>query len=294
MNDRIAAGVGKVVAGVVLAAGCSSAHAAFRQTIADAIAATRISNNANHTLEDHDPQTALGGALTSEALCNNVEYSAATAFAEAIASAGPKQVGVKALATMRTHDTGSFGLGLGSADSVAISDDTLVFDDPHLPTGASINLAFDLRASGDSMANGVGEATFWLVDVSFSILVNNSSVIRLDKYATSTGGVLVDFAPGVHSAVCTVQNRVPYTQRFVASATATVDGRGSGQSAHSLANYGSTFSWMGVTGATDAMGRPLSGYSLRDEFGNDWTTPVPTPAASMAFSGMLVLWRRWR
>ncbi|HVP72696.1 MAG TPA: hypothetical protein VMS30_03095, partial [Phycisphaerales bacterium] len=46
---------------------------------------------------------------------------------------------------------------------------------------------------------------------------------------------------------------------------------------------GSSFTWMGVIGATDSKGNPITQYTLTDEFGNDWTTPPSV--ADITFDG---------
>ena len=59
-----------------------------------------------------------------------------------------------------------------------------------------------------------------------------------------------------------------------------------GSYATSNMNAGNTFSWQGVTRVTDAQGVPITGYTLTDPSGTDWTTPANPGAWSDLGAGL--------
>ncbi len=85
--------------------------------------------------------------------------------------------------------------------------------------------------------------------------------------------------PGLHTLSFNVVLGVPTSlmmQYDLHSTAGITSGIGGGGRAHGMAEFTSTFRWMGISQVLDADGNPIE-YSIVSDAGIDWTQPAPAP-----------------
>ena len=206
---------------------------------------------------------------------------------QAVASGQAKQLQLLSVASASAQGSAyAFAYAQGEVSAAVTT------SSPTVAPGAVMVVQASFRMSGSLTASGSGAYPHYMSIVAFSFYVANNHIIG--TYGRIADGEPTD-SPEVGEFVIeyAVQAGVPhnYTLYGYTDASATVtDG-----SASATAEFDSTFEWLGVTRVTDINGNQITDYTMIDDVGTDWTTPVPEPGSMSllaAAAGLTLCGRR--
>jgi hypothetical protein len=252
----------------VLAIGmCNSVQvlAAERHTTAQA----EVIHTDEPPTSEYDEDFASSGGVTSF-----VDPSAGFAYCIAGSGAGYKKV--KAIAIADDHGPLN---GAGIAITTARSTDKVTFETGQARPGETVTVQAVLNIDGlitGSVSCPFGQS-YWHAGGTLTLyygrtganFIAHEAYGFIDNDPESENSV---FENGEVIVNLELENGVEYQLIMEALAYATVSTPGE-CTGNAKGDMGNTFTWMGLVGAADSKGNPITEYTLVDEFGNDWTTP---------------------
>ncbi len=189
--------------------------------------------------------------------------------------AGFKKVAAKSIS--RTNSGSGSSLSSGNAKST----DNLTLDVKGARPGVAMNLLLELSVEGELTGGAtcpLGDAYFQAyggfsirygppnqypdVSVAFGIIDNDSETPD-SNIRSGTVPLSLDWVNGAE-----------YSLQMIAYAGVDSGTIPENCTAHADAELSHTFKWMGVVGVTDDLGNIYSDFTLTDEYGNNWKTPV--------------------
>ncbi len=190
--------------------------------------------------------------------------------------AGQGTAGVLATAsTLSGRDLPSLGNAGAVARAVSVSSLTLRsgVQGPHL-----LYYWFDVQMDYGFGGTSTYPYTHEAVNGSWSIAVDGNTVVSGRGFQSTNPSQPQDpFEPGRFEQPVLMLPGQPVTFELVlrAQVATWAAHTGGGNSANATLSAFRSLSWGGVSRVTTNLGVPVTGYTLTDEFGNDWTTPAP-------------------